>query len=681
MIDRRGFLAGSAAGLLTGVVAHSSAQQKTASRNDSDREAALNRGHHFVHPGIYQTGADLQFMKRKIEADEDPWKSAWDTLLARDISSLDFHPKPVTHIVRGSYGAGQHGNSEINASVDAAHSHVLQWYVTGQKKHALKTIEILDAWSSKLASFAGNDAMLLAGWTGGALCDSAEILRATYPGWSADSMAGFKRMMLTVYVPLLVRFFPEANGNWDAAIMHTLLGIAVFCEDRALVARVLHHYRVGNGNAGIARYVYPSGQCEENTRDQAHAQLGLGYFALTSLVAWNQGIDLFSEAGDRLALGFEYTSRYMLGEDVPHFGTLSENVRGRFDDFYEVALQHYRYNRRIAMPYTERAALLARPRSRTVLTMHRGEISSAPPQLASPPVPSTLVANAGAQTAAAAAPPEAVVVSSGDSIQQALDDISAKGGGTLWLGPGLHSLKQQLRLPSGVTMVGAGRESVLYLLPDQRTPTIVNAVPDLHDVELSNFIVECGLQPEPNRDPNQDSRPRRSQMAPSRGGISLLADDPAAMHNIKLRQMTVRHATLSAVEIFGARHVEIFDCDLSGSGGAVAPGTGQHHNLKLSHVEDATISGSRLTDSLCGDGLSLTFCQNVDVKNCELARNAMNGARLAQCTTASVEGSLVEGNAGFPLLQETWFQPNAKIQMSGDLTRLNADFSDPPLRS
>jgi hypothetical protein len=103
----------------------------------------------------------------------------------------------------------------------------MQWFVTGDEAHARKAIEILDAWSGTLADFFENDAMLLAGWTGGQFCNAAEILRATYPKWAAPSQAQFKRMLLTVYVPLLRIFYPEANGNWDAAIMWTLLSIGI----------------------------------------------------------------------------------------------------------------------------------------------------------------------------------------------------------------------------------------------------------------------------------------------------------------------------------------------------------------------------------------------------------------------------------------------------------------------
>ena len=48
-------------------------------------------------------------------------------------------------------------------------------------------------------------------------------------------------MLLTVYVPLLRMFYPEANGNWDAAIMYTLLAIGVFCEDRDLMEAMMNY--------------------------------------------------------------------------------------------------------------------------------------------------------------------------------------------------------------------------------------------------------------------------------------------------------------------------------------------------------------------------------------------------------------------------------------------------------
>ena len=54
-------------------------------------------------------GADLEFMKAKIQAGEEPWKSAWDLWLDSPVASLDFKPKPFVHVIRGAYDAGEQG--------------------------------------------------------------------------------------------------------------------------------------------------------------------------------------------------------------------------------------------------------------------------------------------------------------------------------------------------------------------------------------------------------------------------------------------------------------------------------------------------------------------------------------------------------------------------------------------
>jgi hypothetical protein len=300
-------------------------------------------------------------MKGKVAASEQPWKQAWDNLLRQPYSSSDFAAHPVAHIVRGSFGRDSVGDRDLQQSANAAYSQALQWYITGDRAHAKKAIEILNTWSGTLWDFEGNDAKLLAAWTGGPFCNAAEILRATDSGWEAADVRQFERMLMDVYVPLLRDYFPEANGNWDGAIIDTLLSIAIFRDDHALFDNAVNHFLRGEGNGGIARYIYPSGQCQENTRDQGHVQLGLGYFALAAATAWTQGVDLYSAANNRLAQGFEFTARYLLGEDVPVYGVISPQGRGRFSDIYEAVYQHYRYRNGLPLTYTARAVEHTRP--------------------------------------------------------------------------------------------------------------------------------------------------------------------------------------------------------------------------------------------------------------------------------------------------------------------------------
>lgn len=627
-----------------------------------------------IHPGIMQTRSDLEFAKAKIKAGEEPWKSSWDLWLASPVASLDFTPRPFAHVIRGAYDAGDEGGKEIQESADAANNHVMQWYVTGDEAHAKKAIEIFDAWSGTLADFFENDAMLLAGWTGGQFCNAAEILRATYPKWSTESQEQFKRMLLTVYVPLLRMYYPEANGNWDAAIMYTLLAIGVYCEDRGLMESVYRHFRIGPVNSGITHYVYPSGQCEETCRDQGHTQLGLTYMANTCVIAWNQGVDLFGEADNRLALGFEYTARYMLGEDVPVYGKISEQTRGKFSDTYHAILQHYRYEKHMAMPYTEKAAAkVLRPHS--IATMFRGDQRHTPVELKPAPEPSKIATTAGAQARPTSAPSAtAIVVAPGESIQDALDKLKASGGGALSLGSGLHVLPATLRMPSGVTMAGTGIDCVLFRDPTKPgEAAIVNADPDMHDVALHDFVIEGGETPTTSRDPNSDVGKRRAAHGPIRAGIVLQGDGKSVMRNLRFEHITVRNCTYSAIELFGAEQVDIVNCDISGSGGAVPPGPGKNHNLKMNHVARVAISGSRFADAMWGHGIAVIFGHDVTIRGCEVTRNALSGVMMAQSRRVTIEGCLAEGSGGAAFAQETWMEPNADVIVRNNILHNNAE--------
>ncbi len=228
-------------------------------------------------------------------------------------------------------------------------------------------------------------------------CNAAEILRNTESGWEEKDVEQFKNMLLTAYYPMIMNFFPEANGNWDAALINTMMCIGIFCDDREIFDRAVNHFLLGKGNGGICKYIYPGGQCQESTRDMGHTQMGLDYFARACQVAWNQGIDLYQAAGNRLALGFEYTAKYMLDEDVPAFGVISERGRGRFRDIYELVFQHYRYVKGLDMPYTERAIKQTRHRSSVeLLTSFKGPLNNSPGTTSGSPMASKFAPMAGA---------------------------------------------------------------------------------------------------------------------------------------------------------------------------------------------------------------------------------------------------------------------------------------------
>jgi hypothetical protein len=652
----------------------------------------------FVHPGLLQTRQNLAFMKQKVAAGEEPWKTAWSNLCEERYSSLDFQAKPVAHVVRGPYGRPSLGDRELTESANAAYSQALQWVVTGDKIHAQKAIEILNAWSGTLWDFEDNDAKLLAGWTGHALCNAAEILRYTDSGWQDKDVAQFKRMLLTVYDPLIKDYFPEANGNWDAAMMDTTLGIGIFCNDRAIFDRAVNHFLRGEGNAGITKYVYSSGQCEESTRDQSHTQLGLGELAQACQIAWNQKVDLYGAADHRLALGIEYTARYLLGDDVPAYGTISPQGRDHFSDIYEGVYQHYHFVKGLAMPYAERAIAKTRAgKSWSALTMYRGPLAKPPVSIIQLRV-SRFAPGAGALAAPTAPLPENVFkVASGESVQAALD--ANTNGGWVLLGKGVFVLSAPLRVPSGVTLAGQGLDTILILDPklttDHAGTTLVNADENLHDVTLRDFVVEGGttLRAPTNaapgydyvsgtgsdavtlhpltRDPNQDRRQRSFSMAPSRAGIIFNAQHEGQMRNLRFEHVTVRDCTHDGVAICGAAQVSVIACDFSDNGSRVVPGPGLQDNLLLSHVTGCRISDNRLDTSPWGNGLELSFGTDVTITNNETARNARNGIHVTESRNVYICGNLSEGNDCDGIRSDALMDGCREVEISGNLSRNN----------
>jgi hypothetical protein len=317
----------------------------------------------FVHPGLMHSQADLAFMRQKLATGEEPWSSGWKRLRSDYIAALRYAPKPTAHVSQAPYGKDDIGASQMMRDASAAYCHALEWCLTGEKAHAAKAIEILNAWSSMLESIAGDkdQGKIVAGWTTGKFCNAAELLRYSSAGWAERDVARFKRMLLEIDYPLLKDFQPRYNGNWGATMLHSVLCIGIFCDDRDKFHRAVDYYLHGKGKGALTNYVLPTGQCQETTRDQTHTQMGLGALAAACAVAWQQGVDLYGAADNRLALGLEYTARYNLGQEVPCTGVIGEKGRGHFQPIWEAAYQHYVYEKGLPMPYTQQVLGKIRP--------------------------------------------------------------------------------------------------------------------------------------------------------------------------------------------------------------------------------------------------------------------------------------------------------------------------------
>ncbi|MGN6510294.1 MAG: alginate lyase family protein [Chitinophaga sp.] len=594
----------------------------------------------FVHPGMMQTREDLAYMKQQVLAGKQPWKNAFIKLKRK--TNLDFKPSPRAHISIGAYGANSSGGRELSASANAVYDHALMWYITGERAYAAKAIEILNAWAYRLWDFDDNNAKLSVGLTAYYFLNAAEILKYTDAGWKEKDMEQFKRLMLTVYYPTVKDFFTEANGNWDAAIINTLLCIGVFTDNREIFNSAVERFYRGPGNSGITKYIYPNGQVQETTRDWGHVQLGIGEFAKAAQVAWTQGVDFYGAADNRLGLGYEYTSTYMLGGEIPVYGILSHRDTNKFRDIYEGIYHHYHNIQGLEMPFTKRVIdeKTRRDSAMDALIGIRAPVNGAvKKQTFVPHAP----LHGALDEATVQAPASATVIAPGGNIQAALDAAAGTGKWVV-LDKGVHILKSPLRMPGGVTLAGKGRASVLVLSPEQRTKTIVNADTMMHDVTIRDLLIEGAVNPVPNNDPNADRRNRSYMSAPSREGILFLGEHTGQLRNIRLERLTVQNFTKNGVSVRGAAGVTVVDCDFSDNGGSVVPGAGFHHNLHLSHVQGVTIKNGRFDTSPWGSGIELYFCSDAVIEGNETARNKLSGIRCTESSNVRIGSNLSEGN-------------------------------------
>jgi hypothetical protein len=326
----------------------------------------------FVHPGLLHSREDLDRMRQRVAAGEEPWKGGFAKLRADGQSKADWKLRGPFEVVTRATGADR-GNPQMVVDGNAAYQNALMWCVTGDEAHARKAVEILNAWSGRLRKMDGRDVQLSAGLNGFKFVSAAELMRHTYPAWKPGDVARCEKMFREVVLPPIRDFAAFANGNWDAACLLTVMSIAVFCDDRALYDRAVDYFRHGKGNGRLTHYVFDeTGQCQESGRDQQHTQLGLGLLAEACEIAWHQGLDLYGEAGNRVLRGFEYTARYNLGGDVPfaphtditgkyRHKKISPEGRGTLRPIYEMVWNHYGMRRNLDAPFTRRAAEKLRP--------------------------------------------------------------------------------------------------------------------------------------------------------------------------------------------------------------------------------------------------------------------------------------------------------------------------------
>jgi hypothetical protein len=293
----------------------------------------------FAHPGVLVSQAQLDFVRGKVQANAQPWKSAYDAMMGSRYASLSRTPKPRATVECGSYSNPNNGCTDEREDAIAAYTLSLAWFITRDSRYATKAIAIMDAWSATIKDHTNSNAPLQTGWAGSSWPRAAEIIRYTYGTW--PNQARFATMLRTVYLPKVING-STSNGNWELSMLEAAIGISVFLEDRTSWDKVITKFRArvpaylyitadGAYPKGIGsidtkseiigywqgQSTFVDGVAQETCRDFTHTGYGISAISHIAETTRIQGQDLYPEIADRLRHALGLHAKYQLGEAVP----------------------------------------------------------------------------------------------------------------------------------------------------------------------------------------------------------------------------------------------------------------------------------------------------------------------------------------------------------------------------
>ena len=358
----------------------------TAGSGTGGSAGAANQG--FTHPGVLDQKGQLDFVKAKIAAGQEPWKSALAKAKGDNLGKLSYKATPFSDVQCGSFSMNPNvGCSEEKDDAAAAYTQALIWAVTGDEAYAKNAIAIMNAWGPVIKKHSASNAPLQAAWAASVWPRAAEIMKYTYTGWAPADIKQFESMFKVAYLPY-VENGADSNGNWELSMIEATIGMAVFLDDKAHFDSAVsmwkkrvpaYFYLKSDGalpiapdkgnygtQAAIIKYwqgqsTFVDGLCQETCRDLGHTQFGLAATLNAAETALIQGVDLYSLEEKRLTATLEFHANYLDGATIPTWlcgGALMQNTPS---PMWEIAYNEYNGRLGASLPISLKVVNKIRP--------------------------------------------------------------------------------------------------------------------------------------------------------------------------------------------------------------------------------------------------------------------------------------------------------------------------------
>lgn len=306
----------------------------------------VKAAYRFNHPCVMFAEEDFDRVRAGLENGSAPQAVKDEfTLLKNSVYTVaNYQPTPLEYIVRGDAKGitadGKERYAEAMRDAAAAYQTALLWKLTGDKKYAEISVNVMNAWARVCKEVKSNDAnhKLAAGVQGYTFANAAELMR-DYDGWSKADFSAFKTWLVNVFASKNKEFLEKHQGmcydhywsNWDLVNMCSYLAIGIVTENSEMVNYVVNYFHDGVGNGALKKLVQgtfddPLGsgeqitQNQESGRDQGHAMMSVAVAANLCQMAYTlftvnpsvKELDFFA-AKDYLIMKMgEYTALFNL---------------------------------------------------------------------------------------------------------------------------------------------------------------------------------------------------------------------------------------------------------------------------------------------------------------------------------------------------------------------------------
>jgi len=306
----------------------------------------------WVHPGAINNKADLDFVKAKIAANEQPWAGEY-------IEMRNFRATAGTYTTAPTTEDGQKLDGQ------KAYANALAWYYSGNVTYANNAIGILNMWARTFNGYTPTvgQNQLQGAWIGTLLGPAAEIMRG-YTGWASADMLAVQDMFKTKFYPVL-NVMSTWNGNVDLTQISAMLSIAVFCEDETefnlgiqrLNARNPRFFYLtseglpSNSGEWFAPSSWVNGLTQESCRDNGHhTQFAMAAALAAAETAWNQGVDIYGNNSLRYSSALELLASQLLNRNMNTCANTT--ITNTLMATWEIGYNHYANRKGMDMPNT-----------------------------------------------------------------------------------------------------------------------------------------------------------------------------------------------------------------------------------------------------------------------------------------------------------------------------------------